>query len=267
MNEFEVQIEQKAGTIKTNFEDIKKELKTVMSAYQNIDVTEDNLQDSKKDLAFLRKIDKSLEDKRKEVKKAYLKTYEDFEISYKELRKIVNEPIEQISSEIKAFDEKRIEEKRIHFLNLYQENIEDFNKYIPFESTLENSWSNVSYKDKDYLYALSEKKLKIRNDIQTIKNLESEIEEELLSIYEKTGNNLNYAVQRNTQYLNDKSKISNQIGTESRVVKIDPPYPTTLIGMLNATSNQVCFIVSIDDEEKIEQYLTFNDIKFRKDYR
>lgn len=266
MDELNFLVEQKAGIITTNFDELKKEIQTVMSAYEGIEVTDDNIAESKKDLAFLRKFKKSLDDKRKEVKKAYMNPYEEFETSFKELNAVIDKPINEIDSQLKEFDKKRIEEKKNQIKALYDENIEDYGEFIDFESTLEESWQTVSYKAKDYLYHLSEMKIRVRSDLDVIKSLDSEIEDVLIDIFKQSGNNLSPAITRNTQYLKDKERVSAQI-------KEDAKTGITTLSQNNAFDyetmaskiNMVHFVVSTEDADKVEALLTFNEIVFRKE--
>lgn len=259
MNEFAVQIEPKAGSITTNFADIKKQLQEEMSLYESTEVTESNLSDSKKDLAFLRKVRKAVDDKRKEVKKAYLVPYNEFEDSCKDLLSVIDKPIDNINLQIKNFDEKRIQEKKEHLESLFNENIEDLAEYINFNDTLVDSWANASYKDKDYLYALSEKKLKIKNDLNVITSLKSEIEGELLSIYKISG--LANAIQRNTQYLNDKEMLSVRVVSD-RTVAIDPVY--SMAEFTDSVIVNAIFEVAKEDADKVRQFLDFSGIEYKE---
>lgn len=265
MNEFEVLVTPKAGSIETNFVDIEAKLKAEMSAYEGMEVTDENLADSKKDLAFLRKVKKSINDKKVDIKKQYMQPYTEFEDKCKQLIAVVDKPIEEIDKQIKDFDVKRIADKKVALEKLYAENIEEFAEYIPFESTLEDSWSNVSYKDKDYLYYLSEKKISVRGEIEVIKALNSEIEEEILNIYKKSG--LAMAIQRNTQYLNDKNRVSEQIKADIKngTVKVEKPSAIDSFVDFQKKLEMVAFYVSKEDAEQVEQFLHFSNITYRKE--
>ena len=105
MNELQIQINQKPGVISTNFEEIKAELSTQMQVYKELEVTEANKPERKKDVATLRKIIKSLNDKRVGIKKDCLKPYDVFEKQVTELVAIINGPITIIDNQVKDFEE------------------------------------------------------------------------------------------------------------------------------------------------------------------
>ena len=79
MNDIEVKVTQTAGVIESNFEEIKEALGLQMTAYLELEVTKDNINERKADLATLRKIYKAVDERKKEVKKGFMKPYEDFE--------------------------------------------------------------------------------------------------------------------------------------------------------------------------------------------
>ena len=266
MEEFEVIVTPKAGVIETNFADIIAQMKVEMSAYENLEVTEENLADCKKDLAFLRKVYKSVDDKRKAVKKSYMQPYEDFEKGQcKELLDVVSKPINEINAQIKEFDEKRIATKRDDIQALYNENIEEYGDFIPFLDTLEDNWLNVSYKAKDYLYHLSELKVRVKTDLEVIHGLSSEIEEDVIKAYKASG--LAAAIQRNTQYLADKARVEEKVKTnlQNGTVKIEQPLPVTELNDMVTKISMVHFIVPAEDADHVEQILAENGIIYRRE--
>lgn len=261
MNEFEVLVTPKVGSIETNFNDVKKALELEMSAYRDMEVTEENLPESKKDLAFLRKVKKSINDKKIEIKKAYMLPYEKFEGDCKDLMKVVDEPIEEISAQLETFEQKRIIEKKHHLTELYKDNIKELEEYISFDSTLESNWSNVGYKDKDYIFHLSEMTTKVSSEISAIKSLGSEIEEECLKIYKSNGNNLAMAIQRNTQYLNDKAKVVEEqkiaptVTSEPKEVWVDQETGEIIPDFTFRVSGN-------ENIQKVKDFLDFSEIPY-----
>lgn len=270
MEDLQIVVSQQIGTIATNFDEIEKGLKQILAGYQGIVVTEDTVKESKKDISELRKLRTAIDDKKKEVKKKWNVPYVEFENKCKELMALVDQPINEINKQVSVFEKQQIEAKRIHLTDLFNENIEDFAEYIPFESTLEDKWQNVSYKDKDYLYRISEMKIHVRSDIDVIKSLCSEIEEELLNTYKKLGNNLSAAVQRNQQYLADKNRVKEQVKEEVKeeikeTIALKKPEPIKEFNDLSSKINMVHFVVSNEDADAVRQLLINNGIIFREE--
>lgn len=255
MKELNIIINQSQGEITTNFEEIEKSLKLQMSAYENFVVSEDEISIAKGDLAFLRKLSKSIDDRRKEIKKSYLKPYNDFEESCKKLTAIINEPIKTISEQLDLFEQDRMAKKRERVTALYNEAVGEYVKFLPIENNFNEKWLNKSYSDNDIHFDISEKVTRVKGDLDVIKGLNSEIYDTLIETYINSGNNLAMTIARNTQYLSDKNKVIEQVKEQPVPVvvkKVEEPAP----------KNEVHFIVSIEDAEEVENYLTFSNIKF-----
>ena len=97
--------------IEFNFEELKAEITAKAALYKNMVYTDDSIKQAKADKAALNKFITALEDKRKEVKKQCLQPYEAFEKQMKELVAIVNEPVQLIDSQGKAYEDKQKADK------------------------------------------------------------------------------------------------------------------------------------------------------------
>lgn len=225
MENLEIQVKQELGTITTNFSDIEKELRLQMSAYESFVVSEDEISMAKGDLAFLRKLRTSIDDKRKEVKRAYMKPYEGFEESCKKLMGIIDEPIGVIDSQLKLFEADRVEKKHKRVTKLYEEQVGELIRFLPIEKNYNPKWDNKSTTDQDISFDISALMLKVKNDLSVIESLNSEINEELLDAYIKSGNDLAIAIKRNQQYLSDKQKVVEQVKATEQKVEPAPTNP------------------------------------------
>lgn len=267
MEELQIMVSSTKGAITTNFEDIKKSLVAVLDDYKGIIVTEDTVKKSKKDVAELRKIRSSIDDEKKRVKKLWNEPYVEFENKCKELMALVDEPIKEINSQVEEFEQKEIEEKKNHFFELYQGNIDDLADYLPFVNVLPEKWMNKAFTDKDFLYSLSEKKIQVRNDLNAINSLNSEIENDVLDAYRKSGNNLSVAISRNSQYLSDKNKVTEQIKANEKngTVSIEKPSPIQQFNDLAKKIGMVTFTVAAEDADQVENLLIEYGIIYRKE--
>ena len=279
MSELQIKVSKKLGTIETNFEEIEKNLKITLANYKGIVVTEDTLKESKKDVAELRKLKTSIDNEKKAIKKAWNEPYTEFENKCKELMTLVDEPIAEINNQVVKFEAKQIEEKKQHLNGLYLENIEEYTDYLSFEDTLSEAWQNKSFKDKDYLYELSERKVHIKSDLDAIHSLQSEIENELIEAYKQNGNNLSAAIKRNNQYMADKNRVKDQVKEEIKkeiqednqaAFSISMPAEEANAGLVymnnacvtSSVNNAVKFIVSAEDADKVRQFLEFSEITY-----
>ena len=128
-----------------NFEELKAELAERLEYYGSLVVTEDTIKDAKADRANLNKLREAIDKRRKEVKKAYMKPYSDFEAQVKELVDLIDRPILAIDSQLVTFEEKRKEEKLLKIEESYAGLVSDTIKdIIPLERILDPKWLNVT---------------------------------------------------------------------------------------------------------------------------
>lgn len=272
MEELQIKVTQNIGSIDVNMAEIEAKLKEKLAEYEGIVITsEDDIAPAKKDVAELKKNITAIEDERKKIKKLWNEPYTKFESDCKKLVARINETIEPIQKQIDEYDAKRIEEKKVHLNELYLENVKEYGEYLSFEETLAVKWQNKTYSDKDYLYDLSEKVVRIRSDIDVIKSLSSEIEEELLRAYKDSGNNLSSAIKRNQQYLADKARVEEKAKEQAKAeVKQDDMSVSDIRRAdeeykMFATDGQKYFdirLYSEDDLQSVKAFLNFSEIRY-----
>lgn len=169
--------------IEFNFEELKKELSVRLQKYNNLIVTEDAIKDAKSDRANLNKLLTAIENKRKEVKKQYLEPYEKFEKKVKEITALIQEPINAIDSQIKAFEDAEKEKKKSEIEAYYNEQIGELVGLVPLDKLWNPRWLNVTYKMADIQKEITETISKIRNDLKILTVMRSEFEIEIKDKY------------------------------------------------------------------------------------
>lgn len=276
MNELEVKVSQQLGVIDCNLEEIKEALRLQMTAYTELEVTEDNIGESKNDLATLRKIKKAVDDRRKEVKKSFMKPYEDFEADVKSVLSIIDEPINMIDGKLKGFEEKRVAEKVEHAKEIYAQNIGEYAEFLPFSAVFKKTWGNKTCTDNEIISDIQSAVLKVSNDMAVIKGLRSEIEEQVIDVYKKTCNNLSAAVQKNTDYIEAKEAAKKALEAEKKEaekkIEVEEKKETKVevqadpVETKTSQESEVTFTVSAADADKVEFFLEFNEIFFKEEW-
>lgn len=139
-------------SIDFNFDEMKAELSTNLEKYKNLVITEDKTKEAKADRAKLNKLKEAIENKRKEVKKLCLQPYADFETKVKELVALIDEPILQIDTAVKGYEQRKKDEKK-NLLKAYFENCPndpevkafvDFNDFMKNREQLLNASYNLN---------------------------------------------------------------------------------------------------------------------------
>lgn len=206
MNEIIVSVEQTTGIVTANFEEVKNQLYVQMDAYRNVVYTEDTAKSAKDDVAMLRKVKKAIDDKRKEVKKAQMIPYEEFEKKAKELIEIIDDVINPITEQISVFEEKRKQERLDGMKKYFEEKAVGFEKYITFENVFTDSMLNVSTSAKSIKETFDSAIENVKKDVETIQSMKSEIEEKVLAKYSEV-NTLSICINMITEHEKMKAEI------------------------------------------------------------
>ena len=215
MNDIEVKVMQTAGVIECNFGEIEAALRNQMQAYEELEVTEENIPERKADVATLRKIKTAVDDKRKEVKRTYDQPLKEFEAKVKSITGILDEQIVRINGELNAFEQKRIEAKQAHIQELYDENIGELAEFLPLSVIKDPKWDNKTCSDNEIIFSIQEKTMKVKTDLTAIKALGSDIEDKLIKAYKDSGNNLATAITKNTEYQEAKKAAEERLKAEA----------------------------------------------------
>ena len=161
-------------TIEFNFDELKTELTTRLEKYNNLTYTEETIKDAKEDRAGLNKFKEAIENRRKEIKKLCLKPYEDFEKKVKELTGLIDQPIIVIDTQIKNFDNQRIEAKKNDIQDFYNSVIEDLAEILTLDKIFNQKWLNVTYKMANIQKEIIETIGKVKGNLNIIKDLKLE---------------------------------------------------------------------------------------------
>ncbi|WP_333685403.1 DUF1351 domain-containing protein [Enterocloster lavalensis] len=148
MNEIMLQVKPVTGEIQTNFDEIEKWLEMEMRQYDGIIFTEDTRVAAKNKVAELRKIKKSIDDSRKEVKAQWMEPYNRFEARVKQMTAIVDKPINYINGQVEAFEARRLEERQAEIQQIYNEEIGELGGFLPLFRIQADKWLNASTSSK-----------------------------------------------------------------------------------------------------------------------
>ena len=181
-------LEFEVGKISFNaYENIKNKALKLSENLKTVEVSEENIKESKKLIAEVNKDVKKLEDYRIKVKKEMLKPYNDFEVQVKEIVKIVKEADEYVRSQIRELEEIERENKKAIVKEMFENKAKhyDFNEIITFDKFFKESMSNKTTSIDKIENELSEWLEQRKMDIEVIKSLKHD---EVLKEYLETFN-------------------------------------------------------------------------------
>ena len=209
MQKLNLAVQLQNGTIDANFDSIKAALSAELDTYKKMVFTEDSKKDAKDTVAYLRKFNKALDDKRKEVKKAYMAPCDAFEAKVNELKKQVDEPIKFINEQIEEFECKRIEEKRAQIKEIYTSIAAEHAEaaeYLQIQKNYDKHWEDATTTKKAITETIIERMTRVETDLTTIRSMESEYEDKGIERYKATLE-LSVAIATMNQYQKQKEEI------------------------------------------------------------
>lgn len=209
MEEIRVNVEQKNGVIGFNFEEIKEKLNSELEIYKNMIFTEESKTEAKKTIASLRKLKKSVNDKKLEVKKSFMIPYTNFEAQVKELDNLIDEPINFINNQVEEFERKRVEEKKSLISEIYTEIMaehEEASGYLPLQRIYDSKWENATTTKKAITEAIAERVDHVEKDLGIIRSMGLEFEDKGIEKYKATLE-LSDTIEVMNQYQKQKEEI------------------------------------------------------------
>jgi len=172
--------------ITCNYEETRAWLEEVLAPYKGLVVSEDAIAEAKGDRANIRKVRDAIDAQRKSVEKQWNAPLTRFKEQAKELAAMCDEAAGNIDLQVKAFQQKKADEKLARLRAVYEERISGMEEYLPWDFIQNPRWANVTFAEED---AKKEIILAIDSgmkDLTVIENLNSEFEDTLFLEYAAT---------------------------------------------------------------------------------
>lgn len=261
MEEIRVNVEQKNGVIGFNFEEIKEKLNSELEIYKNMIFTEDSKAEAKMTIASLRKLKKSVNDKKLEVKKSFMIPYTNFEAQVKELDNLIDEPINFINNQVEEFERKRVEEKKALISEIYTEIMaehEEASGYLPLQRIYDSKWENATTTKKAITEAIAERVDHVEKDLGIIRSMGSEFEDKGIEKYKATLE-LSDAIEVMNQYQKQKEEILRRQEEEAKRKAEEEARKASEVSSATDTPMQEAPVAQTVPEEKIIEPKPVND--------
>lgn len=261
MEEIRVNVEQKNGVIGFNFEEIKEKLNSELEIYKNMIFTEDSKTEAKKTIASLRKLKKSVNDKKLEVKKSFIIPYTNFEAQVKELDNLIDEPINFINNQVEEFERRRVEEKKALISEIYAEIMaehEEASGYLPLQRIYDSKWENATTTKKAITETITERVDHVEKDLGIIRSMGSEFEDKGIEKYKATLE-LSDAIEVMNQYQKQKEEILRRQEEEAKRKAEEEARKASEVSSATDTPMQEAPVAQTVPEEKIIEPKPVND--------
>ncbi len=203
--------------ILANFEEVKSFIEERTENDRFAVVTEDNLSQAKQRCALLNKQIDNIEKQRKEVKKQWNRPYLDFEIKCKQLVDILKEAKDNQWQQILDMENKDKKQKEEEYKSYYIQKATEAKtiEYRDWAQIFNTAWVNKNKRLDEVLNEIDLIVEQTAMEVQTIMDLESEFEVELLRVY-KNGASLTQVLAVNKDLKAQKQAVETQ-KQESRV--------------------------------------------------
>ena len=198
--------------------------------------------------ANIRKVSNAIDEERKRIKKEYSAPLEAFEKDVKELTSMIDDVVNNLDVQIKSFDTKKREEKRIKIIQMINEL-----ELTQYETLIFNEkWLNTTTSEKSILEELNTIKTSINDSLETLKTI-AETPNELAELEFEFKRTLNLA---NTisAYKAKKEAIKERLQTIKTEQIIDAPKYSLKFEII-ATATQI---------EALKEFLNNNGIEFKR---
>ena len=233
------------------YEELLIQANHIAEKVSSIEVTEDNVKESKKTIANVRKSVKRLDERRIAIKKAILEPYEELNDKVKTIQDVLNKADEQVRSQIREMEEKERDEKEQRLHEQWNKRITAYDnaKIMSFED-----WITPKHLNKTYSFGQAEDSMvdfleKCERDIQVLREMQHS--EELVSMYRETLD-VSLAISIVNKRYAEMEEIRNSLQTDEE----------------EETREKVAVfkITGEKDIHFVELLLTENKINYKKEY-
>lgn len=157
------------GKLTTNIKEIKANVERALPMYDISNYSSDDIPKCKADKALLNKAAKALDDKRKELEKAWNKPFEEFKATCNETCKLIKNAVSLIDGIIKE-DEERGKKAKLEEIQRLAEKLGVEDAGILLERIFDKKWLNKSVSMKSIEKAITEKVETVMRDLETLKS-------------------------------------------------------------------------------------------------
>lgn len=175
----------KETVLTANFEEVEAQLRELMAPYEKMVLREEDIAEGKNVLARIRKVEKTIDDYRKSIKRDFSAPLVSFEEKCKRLTAVCYESETNLSEQINRYAEQRKAEKLSGLRAFFDDNIGSLAPYLSFEQVQNPKWGNVTYTVEQAQQEIAQAMDMCADGVDAIRGLGSEFEATLLTAYAK----------------------------------------------------------------------------------
>lgn len=152
-----------------NYDELKAALEEKVAMYEQAIYAPEQMAAAKADRAALNRLKKALNDERLSQERAYMAPFNQFKAQVGELIRIIDAPVAAIDKQVKAFEERKREEKRAQIEAYFTESA--FPEGVTLDRVLDPRWLNASVTMKTIQDEIDARRKQIDTDLAVIRAL------------------------------------------------------------------------------------------------
>lgn len=175
----------KQTVLTANFEEVEAQLRELMAPYEKLVLREEDIAEGKNVLARIRKVEKTIDDYRKSIKRDFTAPLAAFEEKCKRLTAVCYESETNLSEQINKYAEQRKAEKLAALRTYFDDNVGEMKPYLSYEQIENSRWGNVTFSVDAAEAEIKQAVAMCADGVDAIRGLGSEFEATLLTAYAK----------------------------------------------------------------------------------
>lgn len=152
-----------------NYDELKAALEEKVAMYEQAIYAPEQMAAAKADRAALNRLKKALGEERLSQERAYMAPFNQFKTQVSELIRIIDAPVAAIDKQIKAFEERKREEKREQIEAYFNESA--FPEGVTLDKLLDPKWLNASLTMRVIQGEIDARRKQIETDLAVIRAL------------------------------------------------------------------------------------------------
>ena len=172
-------------TISANFDEVETQLRELMSPYEKLVLSEDDIPNGKNLLARIRKVKATIDDYRKSIKRDFTAPLTAFEARCKELTAVCYEAETNLNEQLNKYAEQRRAEKLAALRAYFDSSVGEMKPFLRFEQIENPRWGNVTFTVEAAEAEIKQAIDECADGVSAIRGMGSEFEATLLNTYAK----------------------------------------------------------------------------------
>lgn len=213
MNELQIKEYQLPKLEIVDYEKYLELAKKDTEKYKNYIVTKDSLSDDEKKRTELRKVAKTINDRRIEIAKELKAPIDELKSKCDVIINLYSETADSIDKQIKVFEQKEKDERKEIIAEIFNANVNELKDILSFDKIFEDKWLNKGNWKENNTFKLENELINkietIRNDLITINELNSKYEVELKNDY-LNNFNLVDVIRKNNELIQKEELLKSQ---------------------------------------------------------